>query len=136
MQRRHGARGEIFKKGKVQEIDMEMQNIEFVRAPAHLVKQGQMRRKIRFQRGGIEADRSGAHGHKSRPGSGVRACEQGDVVAKSDKGINEMGNDPFGAPVQTRRNGFVKGRNLGDLHFIVSVHGPSSNASVWLFDPG
>ena len=45
------------------------------------------------------------------------------VMAQIDEGVGQMGDHPFGPPVQFRRDGLVQRRDLGDLHDGVSRPG-------------
>ncbi len=53
MQRRQRPVGDVLEKGKVNEVDVEMEDIELVGTLADLVQQREMCRNVGFERGGI-----------------------------------------------------------------------------------
>src|ERR1700677_680814 len=46
----------------------------------------------------------------------ISAGEQSDVVTQTDEFFCEPGHNPFGSPIQTRRNALVKRCHLSDSH--------------------
>jgi hypothetical protein len=61
--RGHGSLRELFKERKMDQIDMEVQKIEFVLAQSKFMQQGQVSGQVRFQRklikpNGLIADRN------------------------------------------------------------------------------
>ena len=69
-----------------------------------------------FSGAGIEPDRLIAHRHQLGLGLRVGAGEQGHLVAQVDQRVGQVGDDPLGAAIESRRHGFVQRRDLGDPH--------------------
>ena len=112
----HRARGAVLEQREMHHVGVEVQDVEAVLVLAHLGQHRQVGGQVRLQRRGIEADRLVAHGDQVGLGLGVGAGEQGDLVAEIDQGVAQMRHHPFGAAIQLRRNRFVEGGDLGDLH--------------------
>ena len=68
MQRRHRARRNPLEQREMQQVDVEMQHVELVRALAHLVQHREVRGDVGFERRRIEADRLIAHRREPRGG--------------------------------------------------------------------
>jgi hypothetical protein len=49
-------------------------------------------------------------------------------VAKPDKFFGQVGNDPFGAAIEARRNALNEGSNLGDFHDVLVLSSMNTNA--------
>src|SRR5207253_2317696 len=96
----------------MQEIDVEMKNIELGRTLSYVVEHRQMCRNIRFEHAGIETDGLIADGGEPCPGACVRASEQRNVVSQIDHRVGEVRDDPLGAAIQARWNGFVERRDV------------------------
>ena len=122
MQRRHGAMCLMLEERKVQQVDVEMQDVELPRAAAHLVQHREVRGHVRFERRGIQTDRAVAHRDQLGVGVRIGGCEQRDFVTELHQRVAQIRDDALGAAIQLRRNGFGERRDLGD------VHGPN-NAS-------
>ena len=99
MQRGHGSRRKILEERKVDEVDVEMQEIELVPAQMKLVQHGKVSRQVRFQRRRVEPNSLVAHRNQSRPRMGLRTREQRDLVPKLDESVGQMRHDPLGAAV-------------------------------------
>ena len=96
------------------EINVEMQEIEFAPAQMKLVQHGEMRRHIGFQRRRIEPDGLIAHRHQCRPCLRLRAREQRHVVPKLHQRVGQVRHDPFGAAVEPGRDRLIQRRDLSD----------------------
>ena len=75
MQRGHGARRKFFEERKMDEIDVEMQKVEFVPAQMKFMQHGQMSGEVRFQRTWIEPNGLIAYRNQRRPRMGLRTGE-------------------------------------------------------------
>jgi hypothetical protein len=82
----------------MEHIDVKMQDVEVLRALAHLVDhQHEVRNGVAHRR--IEAERARATGNQLCAGDGVPAREQRHVVAEPDKSFGQIGNDPLSAAI-------------------------------------
>ena len=116
MQGGHRASGDVVEHREMQQVDVEMDDIEAVLRGAQLREHVQVRRDVRFQRRGIQANGLIAAGEKRGLGVGIAAGEQGDLMAQIDQRVGQMRHHPFGAAVKLRRDRLVQGRDLGDFH--------------------
>ena len=99
MQRGHRAVRETLEQREMNEIDVEVEDVEFVGALAHLMQHREMRGDVGLERAGIEPDGLLAHGNESRRRAGVSAGEQGDVVPQFHQRVCQVGDDTLGAAV-------------------------------------
>ncbi|MNQ90988.1 hypothetical protein D3C85_1063510 [compost metagenome] len=102
--------------GEVQDVGMEMDDVERVGAVQNGGQQGHVRGQVGLQRLGVQPDRLIAHRDQPRPRLGLGAGEQGHLVAQIDQGVGQVGDDPLGAAVETRRHRLIEGRDLSNLH--------------------
>ena len=116
MQRGQGLLGAIGEERELHHVGMEVDHVELVGQGADLGQLGQMGGQVRLQWRGVQADGLVADGDKAGLGLGLGAGEQGDLVAKIDQSVCQVGDHPFGATIQAWRNGLVEGSDLGDLH--------------------
>ena len=94
---------------------MKMKDVEFLRALSYLVNHHhEVRRGVAHRT--IEAKRTVATRSQLGAGDGVPARKERHIVSKPDKFFRQVGNDPFGAAVETRRNAFYQRGNLCDFH--------------------
>jgi hypothetical protein len=115
VKRSQGPRCQRAEKREVKQIDVKMKNVEFLRALAHLINhQHEVRNDVAHGR--IKAKRTSAAGSQLGAGDGVPTCKERHVVAKPGKFFGQVGNDPFGAAIETRRNALNKWSDLCDLH--------------------
>src|SRR6185437_10142793 len=89
VKRGQGPSSQRAEKREMEQIDMKMKDVEFIGALAHLR---------------IETKRPSTTGGQLRAGDGISACKQRHIVAKPDKFFGQVGNDPLGAAIETRRN--------------------------------
>ncbi len=87
---------------------MEVQHVEAIGAPPHLVQHGHVRGEVGLQQRGIQADGLVADGDQLGAGFSLGAGEQRHLVAEVDEGVAKMGYDPLRAAVQLRRNRFIE----------------------------
>ena len=81
----------------LQQIDMEMDDVELVGAPPHLVQHDDMRGDMAADAG--EAQPLRHAGNQFRRGLGVAAGKQRHIMTFGDKLLGQPGDDPFGSPV-------------------------------------
>ena len=75
MQRRDRAMRLMLEDGKVQQVDVEMQDVELPRPAAHLVQHREMRGHVRLERRRVQTDRAVAHRDQLGVGLRVGRCE-------------------------------------------------------------
>ncbi len=121
MQRGQAALGPGLEHRKMQQIDMEMQNVEAVRVGPDPIKHGEMGGMIRFQRR-IHAQGLRPALDQLGPGPAAAAGVQRHIMAGRDQRVGQIGNDALGAAIEPGRHGFVQGRDLRDPH---GQHRPS-----------
>ncbi len=113
----------VLEEREVDHVGVEVDDVEVVRAPAHLVQHGHVRGEVRLQRGRIQPDGLIAHGHQLGLGFRVGAGEQGDLVAELDQGVAQVSDDTLGAAVELGGDRLVQRRHLRDLHSIYPLRG-------------
>src|ERR1700723_2526514 len=115
MKRSQSPSSQRAEKREVEEIDVKMKDIKLLRALAHLIDhQREMRNDIAHGR--IEAQRARTTGSQLSAGDRVPTCKERHVVAESDKFFSQIGSDPLGAAVETRRNALNERSDLCDFH--------------------
>ena len=115
VERRHRGSGDSAQQRELHEVDVEVQDVEVLRALADLLQHQQVvRQRIAHRR--VEAERGG--GAFDQPGArlGIAAGEEGDVVALRHQLLGQVGDDALGAAVEPGRDALGQGRDLGDLH--------------------
>ncbi len=123
VERGQGALGHVLEEGEVDHIGVEVDEIELVRPPPHLVQHGHVRGEVRLQQRRIQPDRLVARGNQPGLGLGLGAGEQGHLMAQFDKGIGQVGHHPLRAAIQLRRDRLVQRRDLSNLHFSCLAEG-------------
>jgi hypothetical protein len=113
--RRHGLARERAKQREVHVLEVEVQDVELVRATAHLLEH-QRDRGERVADRGIEAQRAPRARDEIRRGLRLAAREERDVVAEPHQLFGEVGHHALRAAVQPRRDALRKRGDLGDLH--------------------
>src|SRR4051794_10213904 len=116
MQGGHRPFGVLGKEGKMDQVEMEVDNVEFVPSAMNLVQHRHVRGEIRLEIAGIEPDRLITAGHQRGLGPCLRAGEQGHLVAELHERVREVRDNPFRAAIESRRHGLVQRGNLGDPH--------------------
>ena len=116
MQRGDGLRRDLLEEGKMDQVDVEVQDVELGAPLAQLVQHREMRREIGLERGRIEPDGLVTHRHERGSGARLGTGKQRHLVAELDQRVGEMGDDPFGTAVKTGRDGLVKRCDLRNLH--------------------
>ena len=106
----------LLEERKMDQVDVEMQDVELVAPLVQLVQHRQMGREVGLERAGIEPDGLVAHRHERGPGPRLGTGEQRHLVAELDQGVGEVGDDPFRAAVEAGRDRLVERRDLGNLH--------------------
>jgi hypothetical protein len=110
-----GAATEGADQRELQDVDVEMKHVELVGALPHLLQHHRMMGQG-IAHGRVEAQRHIAAGHQFGRGAGIGAGEQRDLVALTHEFLGEIGNDPFGAAIERRRDALIERRDLSDLH--------------------
>src|SRR5271170_2244772 len=111
MKRSQGPRCQRAEKRKMKQIDVKMKNVELVRALPNLINhQHEVWNGVAHGR--IEAKRMSATGGQLSAGDRIAARKERHVVAEPDKFFGQVGNDPLGAAIKTRRNALNEGRDL------------------------
>ena len=105
----------------MQHVDMEVQHVELVGAPAHFLQHRQVRGEIGLEHCRIEPDRLVAHRHQFGAGARIGAGEQRHLMAQINQRVGKVSDDALGAAVEFRRGGFVQRRNLGDAHEVLGT---------------
>ena len=129
VQRGHGSRRKIFEERKMDEIDMEMQKIEFVPARMKFMQHGQVSGQVRFQRTRIEPNGLIAYRNQRRPCVGLRTREQRDLVPKLHESVGQVRHDAFGAAIQAWRHRLIQRRDLSDFHKMPPIRSASAHCS-------
>jgi hypothetical protein len=124
VQRGERAVGERMEQREMKEVDMEMQNVEFLDSLAHLVEHehvvgdGVLDGRIEPQRGHGAAGELGG-------GDGIAAGEQRHVVPELHQFFGQIGDDPLGAAIQARRHALHQGGDLRNTHRETSLLVPA-----------
>jgi hypothetical protein len=108
-------------------VGMKVDDVELIHAVQNFAQHRQVGGEVGLQRRGVEADSLVANRDQARPGLGVSAGEQGDIVAQIHQGVRQMRHDALGSSIQLRRDGLVKRGDLRDLHDMCSA--PPSRAA-------
>src|ERR1700685_482170 len=115
VQRGQGPSRQRAEQGEMKQIDVKMENVEFVGALANLIDhQHEMRNSVEHR--GIKPKRATATGNQVGAGNGVAACKKRHIVAQPDKLFGQVGHDPLGAAIQTRGNALDERSDLCDFH--------------------
>src|SRR5690606_13903676 len=108
--------GHILEEGHVDEVDMEVQNIEFVGTGTNFVHQCKMRGEIGFARCPVESNSLITDWDQLRLGLRLYGRKEGDVMPEVDQCIGEISDDAFRAAIEAWWHGFIERGNLGDFH--------------------
>ena len=105
MQRRRLSHSAAAGQGKMQIIDVKVDNIELVSALKHLLKHCDVVRKSvdRF----IQTQRARAGGNQLRFRPRIATCKKGHIFTDANEFISQIGDDPFCSAVTVRRHAFV-----------------------------
>ncbi len=116
MQGGHGPVGERLEHRKVQQVEMEVQQIELRSSALDLMQHAQVCGEIGFPCRRVESYR--LIPNRNQPGSGarIRGGEQSHVVPQGDEGIAKMRDHPFGAAIELGRYRLIERSNLSNLH--------------------
>ena len=115
VQRRHRAVDEVADQRIVQNVDVKVKDVEFVRHLAHRIQHHDVMRR-RVLDAGIEPQGGVAERKKAGGRGRIAAGEQRHVVAEPHQFLGQIGDDPLGAPVLARRNTLHQRGDLGDFH--------------------
>jgi hypothetical protein len=103
---------------EMEQIYVKMKNVKLLRALTHLINH---QHKVGYDiaHGRIKAQ--GASTTRGQLGAGdrVSTCKERHIVAKADKVFGQIGNDPFSAAIEPRRNALNKWGDLCDLHDVL-----------------
>ena len=104
MQGRERAFRHVLEEGKVDQVDVKVNNVELIGTPSHHVNHGEVAGQVRIQMPAVQAQRPGTS--RDQPGLGLcfAGGEQRDLVALIDRSISEMGHHPLRAAIQFRRH--------------------------------
>src|ERR1700693_2514128 len=103
VKRGHSPSCQRAEKREMEQIDVKMENVEFLRVLANLIDhQHEVRNAVAHGR--IKAERASATRNQLGAGDRVPTCKDRHVVAEPDKFLSQIGSDPLGAAVETRRN--------------------------------
>src|SRR5438552_2293344 len=91
---------DTLEKREMQQVDVKMQYVEFVRAQTHLVQHRKMCCDVGLELRGVKTNRLLAHHDEARLGAGVTAREQRDVLAERNQGIRKVRDHSLGAAVK------------------------------------
>ncbi len=116
MQGGDGLVSQPLEEGKVNEVDVEVDDVELMLSEVHLLQHAQMGGEIRLEGVRVEPDSLITNRNEPRARLRLRAGEERHIVAELDQCIGEMSHDPLGAAVETGRHSLIEGSHLGDLH--------------------
>jgi hypothetical protein len=120
MKRSQSPRSQRAEKREVEEIDVKMENVEVLRVLAYLIDhQHEMRNAVAHGR--IEAERASTTRSQLCAGDRIPTCKQRHLVAEPDKFLGQIGSDPLGAAVETRRNALNERSDLCDFQTITNT---------------
>ena len=115
MERGQRAAGEVFEERKLQQIHVEMDHIEFLRAPSHLVQHRKVSGDVGLERRRVQTDCVLADRNQLRVRPCVAAGEQRHVVSELHQRVGKVGDNPLGASIEFWRDGFDQRGDLGDF---------------------
>ena len=114
MKRRHMMQFQSAAEGKMQVIDVEMDDVKrFVALKYLLEKQGVI--DIRIDAFAVQSQRTRRDGHELSLRDGVSAGEERDLVAHFHEFLGQVGNHTFGSAIEAGWNTFIKRCNLSDF---------------------
>src|SRR5919204_5728726 len=96
---------ETREQGKVQPVEMSVDNVEFC-APARDGLEQSGNGGDWIGAGPPESKRSRPHRNELCPSLGVAACKERHLVTERNKLLDQPGDHPFGAAVESRWNAF------------------------------
>ena len=108
-------RGKIAEQREMQVVDMEVQDVEFGRPPAHPIEHDHVIGQ-RIPNRGLESERLLRARRQFRRSQRVAAREQGDLVSLADQLLGKIGGDPLRAAVQAGWHAFDQRRDLRNSH--------------------
>ena len=104
----------------MEQIDVEMENVEFLRVLTYLIDhQHKVRNAV--VHGWIEPKRAAATWIQLGAGDGIPTCKQRHIMTKPNKLFRQIGNDPFSAAIETRRNALNERSHLRDFHNVLCL---------------
>ena len=112
------------KQGKMKLIDVEVQDVEFVRIFPHPVQHQHVIRD-RVTHIVVESQRHGHARHQMRAGDGVPARKKRDVMAQPDQLIGEIGGYSLASTIKPRRHALHERCDLRDFHIFLSTRNGS-----------
>jgi hypothetical protein len=101
-------------------VQMAVQHVEIMGGAADAFHLGHVRRD-RIAQAAVEAQTGGPDAFQTGRGRRIAAGEQRDFVAHVHERLRQEGDDPFGAAVEPRRDGFSQRRDLGDTHGLLHL---------------
>src|SRR5690606_24842646 len=101
---------------EVQHVDVEVDDVEPIRAAPDFVEHGEVCGDIRFERAFVQSDGAIPHHDKVSRGDRVPGPEERHVVSERHQNVRQEGDDALRAAVELRRDRFVEWRYLRDPH--------------------
>src|SRR3984957_13851488 len=99
MQRREEGRRLARHHGERVIVEMEMQQIEFLRAPRHLFDHADVK-SVGITHGAVESEGCRPHRLKPGAGGGVAARKERNLVSERDQLLRQPGDHPFGSTIK------------------------------------
>lgn len=117
-------------KRKMQIVRMKVDHVELCQVFSKLFKH----HHVMSQR--IPAIRTGAEGcrtswYQPRTRTGIAAGKESDRMSQANQFLGQPGDHALGSAVSSRRNTFVEGRNLGNIHEVQRINRTFSIIGKW-----
>jgi hypothetical protein len=113
---REGAAGKLLEEWIMQIVDVKVQDVKLIRAPACLIEHNHVMGQ-RIPHPGVKAQRVLSTRRQLRRGQRVATREQGHLVALPDQLFSQVGNDPLGTAVEAGWDALDERSDLRYLHF-------------------
>ena len=115
VQRGDGAVRDRPEQRKLELVDMEVQDVEFIGALAHAIEHQHVVGNW-IADAVFEPQRFGYARHKIGGRDRIAAGKEGDLMAERHQLLGQVGDDPLGAAIEARGNAFDQRRDLRDFH--------------------
>ena len=105
-----------YRQGKVQVVDMKMEEVKSRCLPKHVLEQHHAMRQLIYTLL-IQAQRTRTGGDQVRLRDRIAAGKQGHLMALTDEFLRQIGDNTFSATVTLGWHAFEEGSDLRDLHW-------------------
>src|ERR1700680_1315997 len=121
VKRGHSPSCQRAEKREMDQIDVKMENVEFLRVLPYLIDhQHEVWNAVAHGR--IKAERTSTTGNQLGAGDRIPTCKERRPVAEPNKFFGQIGSDPLGAAVETRRNALNERSDLCNFHNDITFH--------------